>query len=412
MRLKGDQSTTRALNRRLVLDELRRNGPMSRAVLADSVGLSPAAVTFVTADLLEEGLIAEGTAVAGAPGRRPIPLEIKYDSRFSIGIRAESSGISGVITDLATEVLAESTAPLQDFRVETVLEAVATVVEEMIVDAAVQKDTIIGIGAAFSGEIDGEAGICRQIQRYGWENVRFAEMLATRTGLPTWVDNNVNAFAVSQHLFGHGQGKANLAAIALGEGVGAGFILDGRLFRGSTGAAGEFGHSLEERGRICACGRDGCLEAYTSIRGLLASWVEQDGPETPTMQDFINAVRAGDPVAVSIARDAGYRIGRHLAGLVNMINPDIMVYHGECVELGEAMFGPVNEVLEEFCFPGAPQTRVAAGPTRIAAGDTDWPRGAAALAIQHFFDFESSGGAQAAETDRSPTHGVRHYEPA
>lgn len=163
MRLKGDQSTTRALNRRLVLDELRRNGPMSRAVLADSVGLSPAAVTFVTADLLGEGLIAEGTAVAGAPGRRPIPLRIDYDSRFSAGVKIETHGVEGVVTNLATEIIAQASAPLEDFRPEAVVGAVASVVEGLFEEAGVDRGSVIGIGLAFSGEIDGETGTCRQI---------------------------------------------------------------------------------------------------------------------------------------------------------------------------------------------------------------------------------------------------------
>src|SRR5436190_14862346 len=114
MGLKGDPSTTRALNRRLVLDQLRRTGPMSRAAITAAVGLSPAAITFVTAELIAEGFLKEGNAVRGAAGRRPVPLDIDYASKLSIGLKVMVERIAGVVTDLATRVIAEIDLPLPD----------------------------------------------------------------------------------------------------------------------------------------------------------------------------------------------------------------------------------------------------------------------------------------------------------
>ncbi|MCP4385351.1 MAG: ROK family transcriptional regulator, partial [Hyphomicrobiales bacterium] len=260
MDLKGNQSTARALNRRLVLDQLRRNGPLSRAAIATAVGLSPAAITLVTADLINEGLLKECEALPGSSGRRPIPLDIDYTSRLSVGLKVTVGRVLGVVTNLATRILAEIEVPLADHQPETVAAACAEAAEKLVAEVGVGRGDLIGLGVALSGQVDAEAGICRQVQRFGWRDVPIAALLADLVSVPVWIDNDTNAFAISQHLFGHGRGKQSMAAIALGLGIGAGLVIDGRVYRGAGGAAGEFGHNFDQRGRQCECGRDGCME--------------------------------------------------------------------------------------------------------------------------------------------------------
>ncbi|WP_421723771.1 ROK family protein [Bauldia sp.] len=386
MALRGNQSTARALNRRLILDQLRRDGPMSRAAIAAAVGLSPAAITLVTADLINEGLLTECDALPGSSGRRPIPLDIDYGSRFSVGLKVTVGHVIGVVTNLATRVLAEVEVPLTAHDPETVVVACAEASERLLESAGVSRDALIGVGVALSGQVDAEAGICRQVQRFGWRDVPIAALFANLVSVPVWIDNDTNAFAVSQHLFGHGRGKRNIAAIALGLGVGAGLIVDGRLYRGTGGAAGEFGHSFDRAGRICECGRDGCMETYCSDPGLIRTWVQREpsaagkGPE-----DLNAAADAGDPTAREILRESGIRLGRHVAALVNVVDPEIIVFGGEGVRFGDHLFGPLRGVLAEVCYSGPPALA-------IDLPETSWPRGAATLAIQHFFNFEATGG--------------------
>src|SRR5262249_20990814 len=234
--------------------------------------LSPAAVTFVTAELINEGLLVEGKAIPGSGGRRPVPLDIEYDSRLSIGLQVYVKKIAGVITDLSTRVLAVVAIPLPDHRPETVVEISARAAEELLAKARVSRRRLIGIGLAVAGQVDAEAGVCRQMQRFGWRNVPIAAMLADVVAVPVWVDNDANAYAVQQHLFGHARGLQTIAAVAIGRGIGAGLVIDGRLHRGASGAAGEFGHNFDERGRVCECGHDGCLETWCSDAGIVQTW--------------------------------------------------------------------------------------------------------------------------------------------
>lgn len=386
MKLKGDSSTTRALNRRLILDQIRRNGPMSRAALVAAVGLSPAAVTFVTAELIAERLLVEGKALLGATGRRPIPLDIDYASKLSIGMKVSIDRIDGVITDLATRVIGEIELPFADHRPETVVAVGADAVGRLLANAGADRDRLIGVGLAVSGQVDAEKGICRQEQRFGWRDVPLAALLAERLDVPVWVDNDANAYAVSQHLFGHGRGKHSIAAVALGRGIGAGLVAEGRLHRGATGGAGEFGHNFEQRGRRCECGRDGCLETWTADIGLLQSWAERDPSAAGRdIADLVAAVAAGEPAAKIVIDDAAERLGRHVANLVNVFDPEMVVFGGEGVRFGRHLIEPIRKLLDEVCYSGAP-------PVAIDWEGTGWARGAAALAVQHFFNFEATGG--------------------
>lgn len=386
MKLKGDQSTSRALNRRLVLDQLRRNGPLSRAAIAAAVGLSPAAVTFVTAELIAEGLLVEGEALLGEAGRPPVPLDIDYSSKFSIGLKVMVECVIGVITDLATRVVGETEFPLSDSRPETVVSVSAKVAERLLLYANVSRSRVIGIGLTLAGQVDAEAGLCRQMQRFGWRDVPLAAMLAEVVSIPVWVDNDANAFAVAQHLFGHARGLQSIAAIAVGRGVGAGLVVHGRLYRGGSGAAGEFGHNFEERGRLCECGRDGCMELYCSDSGLLQSWGDLDpSSRGRTVGELAEAAEAGDRLARRVLAEAGERLGRHVSALVNVFNPEMIVFGGEGLRFANHLFEPVRVVLEEVCYPGAP-------PVAFDWEKNSWERGAAALAVQHFFNFEATGG--------------------
>jgi predicted NBD/HSP70 family sugar kinase len=386
MKLKGDSSTTRALNRRLILDQIRRNGPMSRAALVVAVGLSPAAVTFVTAELISEGLLVEGKALLGATGRRPIPLDIAYASKLSIGMKVSIDSISGVLTDLATRVIGELELPLPDHRPETVVQVCTDVTDRLLAEAGVTRGRLIGVGLAVSGQVDAENGICRQEQRFGWRDVPIAVMLADVLDVPVWVDNDANAYAVAQHLFGHGRGRHSIVAVALGRGVGAGLVANGGLHRGASGGAGEFGHNFEERGRRCECGRDGCLETWTADFGMLQSWAEREASAAGRdIADLAAAVAAGEPAARAVIEDAAQRLGRHVANLVNVFDPEMVVFGGEGVRFGRHLIEPIRKLLDEVCYSGAP-------PIAIDWEGTGWARGAAALAVQHFFNFEATGG--------------------
>lgn len=384
--MKGDQQTSRALNRRLVLNLLRRHGCLSRADLASETGLSAATMSFVVAELLEEGLVREREAVRGAGGRRPVPVEINYGGRLVIGVKLSPKGVEGVLTDLSTAPLRTEFEPIPDTRPETVVAHAAILARRLIAELPADAPPLIGIGLALPGTYDVERGICTVLARFGWRNVPIAEMLAREVAMPVWVDNDVNAFALAQHLLGAGKSHDMLLAVAVGDGIGAALMSDQHLHRGASGAAGEIGHSiLVPGGRACECGRKGCLQTYWSEAALNADWAAhcEDLPDAP--EDLALAAEAGDPAALALLNAAGEGLGQHLAIIVNMVDPDIIIVGGEGTRFGDHLREPLSRTLDTLAFESRPEV--------IFTWERDaWPRGGAALAVQRFFNFASRDG--------------------
>ncbi|GEM49726.1 ROK family transcriptional regulator [Deinococcus cellulosilyticus] len=379
--LKGDQGTARALNRRLILNEIRRNGPTSRARLAEQTGLSPAAITFVTTELLQEGLLVEKGE------RRPIPLDIHYSGHFVLGLKLMEDRLEAVLTDLSTQILSRITLDLPDHQPETVALYAAQAQKELCEQSGVATENLRGIGMGLPGVIDARSGMCLSSGRFGWKNIPIARMISEQVRLPVWVDNDVNAFAVAERLFGRGKSVSNFVVVTVGRAIGAAVVLEGKLYRGRNGGAGEFGHTLSEyRGRKCECGRLGCLEAYASERSILRHF-QEISPRHHNIQieGLIRQVERRNERILNILEDAGSRLGRNLADMANLLNPDLIILGGEGVRLGEAFFEPMQAAFRERAFDCVADEL----PIVIDDwGDDAWARGAAGLAAEHFFDFE------------------------
>ncbi|QQA41412.1 ROK family transcriptional regulator [Pelagovum pacificum] len=379
--LKGGQETSRALNRRSVLGLLRMKPGLSRAELAGQIGLSRAAITSVVNEMLDEGLLLEGETSAGAPGRRPIPLEIKYDAGFAVGVRVRGSSLQCVLTDLSTQVLETVVVPLEDTSPPGLVEAIATAVELLEAKNTGRGAPIIGIGVGIPGAVQAETGKVLRSFRLGWRNVQLARMLAARVEVPVWVDDDVHAFALAQFLFGAARHSGTSAVLAVGEGVAAASIVEGGVRRGAYGAAGKIGHiRIAPDGPLCECGRRGCLQSLHAEGGMVERWSKGGRAE------FLAAIKAGESDALRIARESGEAIGRVAAIYCSTIDPTMLLIGGEATELGAAFLMPLQESLKDT---------IMADHVEIITDwdEAAWARGAAALATQRLFDFEAVQGA-------------------
>ncbi|MBY3043467.1 ROK family protein [Rhizobium leguminosarum] len=397
MKLKGDQTTARAMNRRLILNLLRREGPRSRADIATVIGLSPAAVTFVVADLLEEGIVIEGKTVPGLTGRRPIPVDINYEHSLAVGFKLMVDSVECVATDLATNPVAAMRVSLGGHDPDKVADLLASTVPELVKLAGRPNAKLAGIGISMPGVINHEQTACVRSYRFKWDNVPLASLVASRVHVPVWLEDDTNAYAIAQQLFGLGRQHRNMAVLAVGVGISCALVIDGKLYRGANGAAGKFGHTLyEENGRLCECGKRGCLMAYHSEISMLRRWREATGREELGLPELSAALASGDTTALALVADSGRGIGTALANLVNITDPEVIVAGGEAVSLGDPFLTPLREALSARTFRTAP-------PLLPDWEDNSWARGAAALVTQKIFDFESSGGI----TDIASLVGVR-----
>jgi predicted NBD/HSP70 family sugar kinase len=241
---------------------------------------------------------------------------------------------------------------------------------DLLSQSGVDKDLVIGLGCALSGYIDAKSGICVDSWNLDWHNVELAEPLSQRLGLPVVIDNDVSCITTYEKLFGWGSNYENFFTVVLGRGVGLGLVLNGVVYRGATGGAGEFGHMVAvPGGRRCECGKRGCLEEYISFRGIIANYRELNYKENIPFNMTLNsssdqAVRSeermvhelferaseGDELATQAFQHSGELMGIALANLVNVLNPECIVLTGEGAFVEQASWarGAAALVLHRF----------------------------------------------------------------
>lgn len=387
MASKGDQGTVRALNRRLLLRLLREQGPTSRTDLAELSGLSNGAVTRIVGELIDEGFLVERSIGVSTGGRRPVLLDLDTSVRVVAGLKVMDDEILAVLIDIKGAVVADACIPLRSHAVDGVLDSAASAIANLMTSIGTPRARLAGVGLCMPGSIDWRAGVCRLSPFFGWVDVPVAELLRARTGVPVFVDNDVNALAVAESLFGRCRQLRDFAVVTLGRGVGAGLVCAGRVYRGSGGGAGEFGHTVSQiGGRRCECGKSGCLEAYVGEHAVLSRVHELGGSYANVDVDgFVALARANDRAAATIYAEVTERLGVAIANLINLFDPELVVIGGEAAYLTESFVADVRPHIDAHTFGGLDDDFELQLDTD--RGDrTRWARGAASLATEHMFD--------------------------
>ncbi len=226
----------------------------------------------------------------------------------------------------------------------------------------------VGVGSA--GQIDHHSGqvIYANDNLPGWTGMELGRRLGAAVGLPVYADNDVNAMALAEALRGAGAGRRVVVVVAVGTGIGGALVLDGQLFRGATGVAGELGHiPVVMRGALCVCGKRGCLEAYASGPRIAAAYTRAASLSGAVELPEVTAqARAGDPLARAALARAGRRIGWALAGLVNTLNPDMLIVGGGVAEAGDLLLTPLRAALRAQA-QGPASTAVEVRPALLGA---------------------------------------------
>lgn len=375
----GSKQLIREINQALVLGAVRREGSISRTDIATVTGLSAPTVSGITSELIERGLLFEASTGASAGGRRPILLELNASAGFAIGAKVTDREVIGVLTDLNAWVVARATVQLAGTTAQDVVDAVAKLSSRLARKAA--GSPVYGVGIGLAGVIDRRAGTVRHATYFEWRSVDLAGLVSARTGLSVVIDNDINALVANERWFRHGRDIENLLVVSLGRGVGLGMVLDGRVYRGSIGGAGEFGHvNVDPQGAVCACGKRGCLEALIAdpaLEGQLAA-----AGCGPLRDAYQRAMSAPDGPEAAILSAAARTLGRALANLVNVLNPDRIVLTGEGVRLVEVTGEQLRASIAEHIFDGlSDELEIVVQPW----DDEDWARGAAAVLLGELF---------------------------
>jgi glucokinase-like ROK family protein len=234
-----------------------------------------------------------------------------------------------------------------DYDASAGFEAGEQLVDEVLAEAKVDRDVVIGAGLGVPGPIHLHTGtVGSSAILPGWNDVRVAEEFGARLQLPVHVDNDANLAALAELHWGAGRDAANLVYLTAGTGIGSGIVIDGRLYRGAGGTAGEIGHTtIDENGPICRCGSRGCLETFAAMPAILELLKPSLG-EDLTAEQVIEQASDGDLACQRAIGDAGRHLGAALANLCNLVNPQRIVVGGSLAQAGDTLLDPVRETVQ------------------------------------------------------------------
>ena len=373
----------RRLNLGAVFHVVHRHGPVSRVDIAARLQLSAAAVTHITSELIESGLVFEARKddERGGVGRRRILLEVAYDAASVAGIKVSSVGLTYALTNLNAEVIHASQRPLPSTQPEAVVDAIEAAFAEL---GAMVERPITALGVSLPGLVDADRQSVRHSPLLGWSQVPLGAVLQERLGVGVLVENDVNALALAEAWFGCGRSHDGFLVVTLGRGVGLGIVINGEVYRGPNGGAGELGHVLlETNGPETRYATAGTVEAFLSddalvreARGRVAGF-----PDDGDAALVAERAKRGDPGALGVYADRGRALGRTLSVLVNVFAPSLIVLSGEGLRAPELLLGAAEAELHRLAFGDlADHVELVVEPW----GDDAWARGAAALAASRY----------------------------
>lgn len=328
--------------------------------LARQLHLTRAAVTEIVNSLQRLHIIRE---VQGhrSGGRHPIALEINPELGYVIGIDIGATHVTLVLADFSARVIGELGLPLDiEDGPQIVLQAVDEAIQRLLEAANVSLKDVKSIGVGVPGPIVKVSGwVSSPSVMDGWDRYPLRDHFIQTYGCPVALNNDAELGALGEWAYGAGRGERNLIFIKVGTGIGAGLLLDGQIYSGTTGSAGEIGHiTIDENGPLCSCGNFGCLESVAGRRAIERKAIAavQSGQRTQlskiepleqiSTRHIIAAAREGDIVAQRILIETGKHLGTAIASIVNLFNPSMIVVGGVISQIGDLFLESVRQTVQ------------------------------------------------------------------
>ncbi len=351
-----------------ILQLIHSGANNSRLELARLADLSPSSITAIVQRLLAKGLVIESEPTTSQMGRRPIPLQVRKDAAYLLGVDLGSFFLRIVITDINGEIVFRSQART-DMKVgrERVLEKTFLSIHQAIRESNIPQRLIKGIGIGHSGVIDSAAGVVLSYPRPGqmeeWRNVPLRAIFEKEFSLPCLLEDSVRTSTIAEKSFGAAKELSDFLYIDVGMGIGAGIFLDGKIYRGAGGRAGEFGHiTVNESGPLCSCGNTGCLETLASsaaiiqnVRAAIEKGIDSRIREliggdldNVSIELIAQAASEDDSLAYRVLQTSASYIGIGLANLVNLLNPKVVIFGGALFrEIPQLIADPLRRIIKQ-----------------------------------------------------------------
>ncbi|TVY12004.1 ROK family transcriptional regulator [Paenibacillus cremeus] len=365
----------------LIFNDVRERGPISRSQLAKELGLSPTTVTVIVDYFMEHGFLMETGKGDSSGGRKPILVKLAPDAGHVIAVDLNQS--RAAILNLEAEILRVRHLP--DAGKEGWVRSLIQVINSLILESGADF-RLLGIGIAVPGIVSLDKGEVITATNFNINHLSLKEELQKHFHVPILLENDANAAAYGEYLYGYGKQVANFVYLHVGKAVGAGLFLAGNLFTGGAGGAGELGHiTVVEDGPKCRCGNQGCLELMINESALADKWQEwvTDGAIYPGLSGLVQLSNSGHGGAQRVMNYVGSLLGRGLVTLIHLINPSFILLGGELALSNPYLLQRIKKYVSEQSIPiFSRHVEIKEGMTRSNAGII----GAGSLALHYFFE--------------------------
>lgn len=348
--------------KKIILGYFANNGNTTIPDLSKDLDVSVPKVTSLVNELIQEGLIKDYGKIESTGGRKPNLYGIVPDSAFFIGVDVKQSHINIGLSDLQKNLVkvSEKLHYKLDNTPES-LEALCGYIQDFIAGLNVPSDRVLGIGINLSGRINYTTG--HSYSFFHFDESPLAEIIQGRVGIPVFLENDSRAMAYGEFCAGAVEEEKDVLFLNLDYGIGVGILFDGQVYYGKSGYAGEVGHMpFFDNERICHCGKKGCLETEASGWALTRMFREKlaEGsssvltstkkikPEDITMDDIIEAALNDDVLAIELIARVGENLGRGIAALINVLNPELVVLGGSLIKTGDYLYLPIKTALNKY----------------------------------------------------------------
>ncbi len=347
------------VNAALVYRLIDTQGPISRVDIAQISALAPASVTNITRQLLEHGLIKEVAQQASTGGRPAISLTTEQTAFLFISCRLGREELQCSVMDLSGTVHQHTVSKLQRHDAEGIVAALSQAIQQQL-QTVRPKQQAIAIAITMAGLVDPQTGTVLYSPNHQIANLRLAEQLQTVTDLPIYIGNDTRALALAEYYLGTAQKCQDFILVSIHHGAGAGIVSNGQLLLGKNRNVGEIGHiQIDPFGNQCHCGNFGCLETFVSNKAIVAqtkALLERGhssnlDSHNLSIEIICKAALADDPIAVQIIRQTGNHLGRVLAILVNLFNPEKILLAGEIVQSAAVLFPALQQQIQRQSLP-------------------------------------------------------------
>lgn len=367
--LGGSLRTLRRSNQERLLSLLLERAPLHRAELARRAGLSRTTVSTIVTELLERGLVVETKAPDSRDGRAKEFLAVNPAAGVAAGLDFTLNRVWGHLTDLSGKPIAShGTTVASESNWSHRLDVSMELLDRLLGEAGLDRDDLIGIGVGVPGPIELATGVVGEsLPGQAWAGVNVAGEFEARLSAPVFVENNTRLEAVAEIKSGAGRGARDVFFFGLSSGIGTGLFLDGKLYRGATGGAGEFGHvSVDINGPACPCGNRGCLVQYAAVPAVLTALRPRLGDDV-TIDDVLTAAAEGDRACGGVIADVGQTVGQVLANICNLLNPERIIVAGELSRAGDLLLDPMRQALHRHALSLAREVDVVAADLSLGA---------------------------------------------